>query len=91
MAAATLHTSQPGISKQMRLLEDERGVQLFVRSGNRIVDLTEPGRRIVDIASGVLRGTESLKAAAKEFVASDSGRLDVAATFTLARSCYPRC
>src|SRR5262245_39110955 len=88
-AAAALHTSQPGISKQMRLLEDELGVPLFVRSGNRIIDLTEPGRRIVDIAAGVLRGADSLKAVAGEFATGDSGRFDIAATFTLARYVLP--
>ncbi|HZY08743.1 MAG TPA: LysR family transcriptional regulator, partial [Ilumatobacteraceae bacterium] len=50
-AAEALHTSQPGISKQMRLLEQELGVDLFIRSGNRIVELTEPGRRVAEIAN----------------------------------------
>jgi LysR family cys regulon transcriptional activator len=63
-AADALHTSQPGISKQMRLLEQELGVDVFVRSGNRIIALTEPGTRIVEIATQVLRQTESIKAAA---------------------------
>src|SRR6478672_6724603 len=84
-AAEALHTSQPGISKQMRLLEQELGVDLFIRSGNRIVDLTEPGRRIVDIANGILRQTDSIKAAAHEFTDGATGKLNVAATFTLAR------
>ena len=89
-AADALHTSQPGISKQMRLLEQELGVDLFIRSGNRIVDLTEPGRRIVDIANGILRQTDSIKAAAHEFTDGATGKLNVAATFTLARYMLPR-
>ena len=89
-AAESLHTSQPGISKQMRLLEQELGVDLFIRSGNRIIDLTEPGRRIVDIANTVLRQIESIKAAAQEFTGGETGRLHVAATFTLARYVLPR-
>ncbi|MDB5863457.1 MAG: transcriptional regulator, LysR family [Betaproteobacteria bacterium] len=88
-AAAALHTSQPGISKQMRLLEQELGVDLFVRSGNRISDLTEPGRRIVDIAAVILRQTDSIKAAAHEFLEGHTGRLNVAATFTLGRYVLP--
>jgi LysR family cys regulon transcriptional activator len=89
-AAQALHTSQPGISKQMRLLEEELGVDVFVRSGNRIVALTEPGTRIVEIATQVLRQTESIKAAAHEFTHGDGGTLRVAATFTLARYVLPR-
>ncbi len=45
-AAEALHTSQPGISKQIRLLEDELGVQVFVRNGKRVVDVTAPGKEI---------------------------------------------
>jgi LysR family cys regulon transcriptional activator len=89
-AAAALHTSQPGISKQIRLLEEELGIDLFIRSGNRIVEVAEPGRRILDIATVILRESENLKAAAKEFMAGDSGRLNVAATFTLARYVLPK-
>jgi LysR family cys regulon transcriptional activator len=89
-AAAAVHTSQPGISKQMQLLEAELGVELFIRSGNRIIDLTEPARRIVDIANVILRESENLKAAAREFVDGRSGSLKVAATFTLARYALPK-
>jgi LysR family cys regulon transcriptional activator len=88
-AAAALETSQPGISKQMRLLERELGVELFVRSGNRIVELTEPGRRIVDLARMVLRQTDDIKAAALEFTEGETGRLHIGATFTLARYVLP--
>jgi LysR family cys regulon transcriptional activator len=88
-AAAALHTSQPGISKQMRLLEQELGVDLFIRRGNRIIELTEPGRRIVDIAMVVLRQTDNIKGAASEFMEGENGQLNVAATFTLARYVLP--
>jgi len=88
-AAQALHTSQPGISKQIQLLESELGVDLFVRSGNRIAEMTEPGRRIAEIAAAILRETESIKSAAREFTAGGAGRLDIAATFTLARYVLP--
>jgi LysR family cys regulon transcriptional activator len=88
-AAVALHTSQPGISKQMRLLEQELGVDLFIRSGNRIISLTEPGRHITDIAAAILRQVDSIKAAAHEFMQGETGRLNVAATFTLARYVLP--
>ena len=61
-AAEALYTSQPGISKQIRLLEEELGVQILVRNGKRVVDLTEPGRIIVDIADRMLKDAESLRA-----------------------------
>lgn len=54
-AAEKLHTSQPGISKQIRLLEDELGVQVFIRNGKRVVDVTPPGKEILAISERILR------------------------------------
>ncbi|MBY0269328.1 MAG: LysR family transcriptional regulator [Burkholderiales bacterium] len=88
-AATALHTSQPGISKQIRLLEEELGVDLFIRNGNRIVEMTEPARRIAAIASLVLRELEDIKAVAEEFREGGSGHLNIAATFTFARYILP--
>jgi LysR family cys regulon transcriptional activator len=88
-AAKALHTSQPGISKQIRLLEEELGIDIFVRSGSRIVELTEAGRRIVEIAGLALHEVDNVKAAAREFVEGDAGRLNVASTFTFARYVLP--
>src|SRR3954451_4060593 len=89
-AADALDTSQPGISKQMRLLEQELGVDLLVRSGNRISALTEPGVHIVEIATHVLREVDSIRSAAHEFTQGDAGPLNIAATFTLSRYVLPR-
>ena len=88
-AAEALYTSQPGISKQIRLLEDELGVQILVRHGKRVVDLTEPGRIIVDIADRMLQDAESLKAVGKEFGKEDTGALTIATTPTQARYALP--
>jgi len=88
-AAGALHTSQPGISKQIRLLEEELGVDLFIRSGNRILEMTEPARRIVAIANLVFRELDDIKAVAGEFKEGNTGRLNVAATFTFARYILP--
>jgi len=88
-AAEALYTSQPGISKQIRLLEDELGVQILVRHGKRVVDLTEPGRIIVDIADRMLQDAESLKAVGKEFGKEDIGALSIATTPTQARYALP--
>ena len=88
-AAEALYTSQPGISKQIRLLEDELGVQILVRHGKRVVDLTEPGRIIVDIADRLLQDAESLKAVGREFGKEDTGALTLATTPTQARYALP--
>jgi LysR family cys regulon transcriptional activator len=88
-AAEALYTSQPGISKQIRLLEDELGVQILVRHGKRVVDLTEPGRIIVDIAERMLHDAESLKAVGREFGKEDTGDLSIATTPTQARYALP--
>ena len=88
-AAEALYTSQPGISKQIRLLEDELGVQILVRHGKRVVDLTEPGRIIVDIAERMLQDADNLRAVGKEFGKEDTGALTIATTPTQARYALP--
>jgi LysR family cys regulon transcriptional activator len=88
-AAETLHTSQPGISKQIRQLEDELGVDILVRHGKRVVDMTEPGRVILGIAERILQDTENLKQVAREFGADGTGSLTIATTHTQARYALP--
>jgi LysR family cys regulon transcriptional activator len=88
-AAEALFTSQPGISKQIRLLEDELGVQILVRHGKRVVDLTEPGRIILEIADRMLQDAESLRAVGREFGKEDTGTLAIATTPTQARYALP--
>lgn len=88
-AAETLFTSQPGISKQIRLLEDELGVTILVRNGKRITGLTEPGRLIVDITERILQETENLRAVGREFNSGERGTLIIATTHTQARYALP--
>src|SRR5215208_1528112 len=88
-AVEALYTSQPGISKQIRMLEDELGVQILVRHGKRVVDLTEPGRIIVGIAERMLQDAESLRAVGREFGKEDTGELSIATTPTQARYALP--
>lgn len=88
-AAETLFTSQPGISKQVKLLEDELGVTIFERSGKRFTGVTEPGRAILDIAGVILREAENLKRVGSEYGGGDAGRLVLAATHTQARYALP--
>src|SRR3954471_8975338 len=88
-AAEALYTSQPGISKQIRMLEDELGVQILVRHGKRVVDLTEPGRIIVEIADRMLKDADNLRAVGQEFGNEDTGALTLATTPTQARYVLP--
>jgi LysR family cys regulon transcriptional activator len=88
-AAEALHTSQPGISKQIRLLEDELGVEIFVRHGKRVIEITEPGRTILEIARRVLKEADNLKQAGKEFASETTGSLTIATTHTQARYALP--
>jgi LysR family transcriptional regulator, cys regulon transcriptional activator len=89
-AAEALFTSQPGISKQIRSLEDELGVDVFVRHGKRVVAVTEPGKAILEIAQRVLKDVENLKQVGEEFTQEDSGQLTIATTHTQARYALPQ-
>lgn len=87
--AQALYTSQPGISKQIRLLEDELGVEIFARSGKHLTRITPAGEAILKIAGDILRKTESIKQVAQEFSDERRGSLSVATTHTQARYALP--
>lgn len=87
--AQALYTSQPGISKQIRLLEDELGVEIFARSGKHLTRVTEAGQAILQMSDEILRKTESIKRVAQEFRNEDKGSLSVATTHTQARYALP--
>jgi LysR family cys regulon transcriptional activator len=89
-AAEVLHTSQPGISKQIRSLEDELGVEIFVRHGKRIAALTEPGKAVLEIAERILAEAANLKRAGEDFANKKLGTLTVATTHTQARYALPK-
>ncbi len=88
-AAAKLYTSQPGISKQIRLLEDELGVVIFERSGKRLTAITEPGQAVLAIAERMLREADNLQRVGAEYAAGDAGSLVIATTHTQARYALP--
>ncbi len=88
-AAENLHTSQPGVSKQIRLLEEELGLDVFVRNGKRVVSITEPGQRILEIAQRVLLEAKNLREAGREYSSQHSGSLTIATTHTQARYVLP--
>jgi LysR family transcriptional regulator, cys regulon transcriptional activator len=89
-AAEALHTSQPGVSKQIRALEDELQVQVFVRHGKRLVAVTEPGKAVIAIAERILAEAQNLRRAGEEFANEKLGTLTVAATHTQARYVLPK-
>src|SRR5690554_453407 len=80
--AQSLYTSQPGISKQIRLLEDELGVEVFSRSGKHLTRITPAGERIIQIAGEILRKCENIKQVAQEFSHERRGTLTLATTHT---------
>ncbi|HJV06329.1 MAG TPA: HTH-type transcriptional regulator CysB [Chromobacteriaceae bacterium] len=88
-AAEKLHTSQPGISKQIRLLEDELGIQVFIRNGKRVVSVSEPGKEVLRISERILREAQNLKRVGDEFAREAEGALTIATTHTQARYALP--
>ncbi len=87
--AQSLYTSQPGISKQIRLLEDELGVEIFSRSGKHLTRVTPAGEAILKTAGEILRKVESIKQVAQEFSNEKKGSLSIATTHTQARYALP--
>jgi LysR family cys regulon transcriptional activator len=89
-AAEALHTSQPGVSKQIRALEDELGIEIFARHGKRLVQVTEPGKAVIAIAERILGEAQNLRRAGEEFANGKLGTLTIAATHTQARYALPK-
>ena len=88
--AAMLHTSQPGVSRQIRELEEELGVEIFVRAGKRLTGLTPPGEAVLPIVQRLMLDAENLKRAGKDFSDQSKGQLTVAATHSQARYALPQ-
>lgn len=88
--AGALATSQSGVSKHIKDLEDEIGVELFVRKGKRLLGLTEPGKELVVIVNRMLLDADNIKRLGEQFGQSDHGRLVVATTHTQARYALPK-
>lgn len=89
-AAAKLHISQPGVSRQLKLLEDELGLELFVREGRALVRLTPVGQRVFERAQRVLRETHGIKAMSLDARDPERGAISIATTHTQARYVLPR-
>lgn len=87
--AKALFTSQPGISKAILELEEELGIDIFVRHGKRLTRVTEPGQDVLRSVDVIMREIANLKRIGEEFSKQDSGRLSIAATHTQARYVLP--
>ena len=87
--ADSLYTSQPGVSKQIRQLEDELGVQIFQRSGKHLVDITPAGATILEVVGRILGEVENIRRIAKDHSDSSRGSLAIATTHTQARYVLP--
>jgi LysR family cys regulon transcriptional activator len=88
--ANALFTSQPGVSRQIRELEEELGVDIFERNGKRLTGLTDPGKEILHIIDRLLLEAENLQQASQEYSGKKSGTLTVATTHTQARYVLPK-
>ena len=100
-AAESLYTSQPGISKQIRMLEDELGIQVFTRNGKHLTQITPAGQSVLKLSEEILAKVEAIKAIANEYTTPDIGSFNIGAThnqicYTLPKiikdfmDCYPK-
>ena len=88
-AAERLHTSQPGISKQLKLLEQELGIQLFTRKGKSLAAITPAGHEVIARARRIMRETENIRSLASDLSSEQEGTLSIATTHTQARYVLP--
>jgi LysR family cys regulon transcriptional activator len=87
--AAALYTSQPGVSKHIKDLEDELGIEIFVRRGKRLLGLTPAGRELAEVVERILVDAQNLKRIADQFASRDQGHMLIATTHTQARYALP--
>ncbi len=87
--ANALYTSQPGVSKHIKDLEDELGIEIFVRRGKRLLGLTEPGKELAEVVERILLDTHNLRRIADQFASRETGHFVIATTHTQARYALP--
>ena len=88
-AAERLYTSQPGVSKQLKLLEEELGLQLFTRKGKSLGGVTAAGQQVIDRARVIMREVENIRSLASDYYQEEEGTLSIATTHTQARYVLP--
>ncbi len=88
-AAERLYTSQPGVSKQLKLLEEELGMQLFTRKGKSLGGVTAAGEMVIERARVIMQEVDNIRSLAAEYYEEDDGSLSIATTHTQARYVLP--
>jgi len=88
-AAERLYTSQPGVSKQLKLLEEELGLQLFARKGKSLDGITSAGEQIIGRARVIMQEVENIRSLASDYYQEEEGALSIATTHTQARYVLP--
>jgi LysR family cys regulon transcriptional activator len=88
-AADRLYTSQPGVSKQLKLLEEELGLQLFVRKGKSLHGITSAGEQVIERARVIMQEVENIRSLASDYYEEEEGALSIATTHTQARYVLP--
>jgi LysR family transcriptional regulator, cys regulon transcriptional activator len=88
-AAERMYTSQPGVSKQLKLLEEELGLQLFSRKGKSLKEITGAGEKVIDRARVIMGEVENIRSLANAYYQEEEGTLSIAATHTQARYVLP--
>jgi LysR family cys regulon transcriptional activator len=87
--AESIYTSQPGISKQIRILEEELGIPIFTRNGKHLTSMTPAGKKIIGIAGEMLMQANNIRNIARDYRDEDKGSLSIATTHTQARYALP--
>ncbi|WKA63877.1 HTH-type transcriptional regulator Cbl [Pectobacterium aroidearum] len=87
--ANTLFTSQSGVSRHIRELEEELGIEIFIRRGKRLLGMTEPGKELLVVAERILNDASNIRRLANVFTNNDTGQLVIATTHTQARYSLP--
>ena len=88
-AAERLYTSQPGVSKQLKLLEEELGMQLFMRKGKSLGGITPAGERVIERARVIMQEVENIRRLASDYYEEETGSLSIGTTHTQARYVLP--
>jgi len=88
-AAEKLYTSQPGVSKQLKLLEEELGLQLFVRKGKSLGGVTTAGQHVIERARMIMQEVDNIRSLASDYYDEEEGTLSIATTHTQARYVLP--
>ena len=89
-AAERMYTSQPGVSKQLKLLEEELGMQLFTRKGKSLGNITAAGHQVIERARVIMREVDNIRSLASDYYEEEEGSLSIATTHTQARYVLPK-